>query len=223
MSCRLVQISTAFLACLVVSLTAGADAWAQATAQISGSVTDQSGGSPAGCDGHRHADRTGVVRSSVTDETGSTCCRTCRSVPIAWRLPSPAFEPSCRPGSCCRSMPAPSSTSCLKSGQLEETRVGRGERGDGGDPQAGVSQVIENERILELPLNGRQVTDLVTLGGGAVQSRRVEQSEHAGRREDLGGGRPVVRRRLHARRRHAQQPVRRGEPSAAVSRRAAGD
>jgi len=33
-----------------------------------------------------------------------------------------------------------------------------------------VGTVIENARILELPLNGRQVTDLITLAGGAVQN-----------------------------------------------------
>jgi hypothetical protein len=32
-----------------------------------------------------------------------------------------------------------------------------------------VGEVIENQRILELPLNGRQVTDLITLSNGAVQ------------------------------------------------------
>jgi hypothetical protein len=35
---------------------------------------------------------------------------------------------------------------------------------------AGIGQVIENERILELPLNGRQVTDLIVLAGAAVQT-----------------------------------------------------
>src|SRR5260370_12494392 len=32
----------------------------------------------------------------------------------------------------------------------------------------GVGQVIENRRVLELPLNGRQATELVLLTGGAV-------------------------------------------------------
>ena len=31
----------------------------------------------------------------------------------------------------------------------------------------GISQVIENQRILELPLNGRQATDLIVLAGAA--------------------------------------------------------
>src|SRR4030095_1817589 len=34
----------------------------------------------------------------------------------------------------------------------------------------GVGTVIENQRILELPLNGRQATDLIVLAGAAVQT-----------------------------------------------------
>ena len=35
---------------------------------------------------------------------------------------------------------------------------------------AGISSVVENERIVELPLQGRQVTDLLVLSGAAVQT-----------------------------------------------------
>ena len=35
---------------------------------------------------------------------------------------------------------------------------------------AGISDVVDNERILELPLQGRQVTDLIVLAGAAVQT-----------------------------------------------------
>jgi hypothetical protein len=39
-----------------------------------------------------------------------------------------------------------------------------------------LGSVIENERILELPLNGRNVTDLITLAGGAVQQETTSQN-----------------------------------------------
>jgi len=38
---------------------------------------------------------------------------------------------------------------------------------------AGISEVVENERIVELPLQGRQVTDLIVLAGAAVNTGDV--------------------------------------------------
>ena len=40
---------------------------------------------------------------------------------------------------------------------------------------ASVGQLIEPERIMELPLNGRQVTDLVTLSGAGGSDRYSRQ------------------------------------------------
>ena len=41
---------------------------------------------------------------------------------------------------------------------------------------AGVGQVVENARILELPLNGRQIVELIALAGGATPPRLVTGS-----------------------------------------------
>ena len=45
----------------------------------------------------------------------------------------------------------------------------------------GVGNVIENQRILELPLNGRQATDLISLAGGAVQTGTTDTRIFSGR------------------------------------------
>ena len=56
----------------------------------------------------------------------------------------------------------------------------------------GVSQVIETQRILELPLDGRQVENLITLSGAAVSSgtmqRRRRQRAVGGQFISVAGG-----------------------------------
>ncbi len=45
---------------------------------------------------------------------------------------------------------------------------------------AGISDVVDNERIVELPLQGRQVTDLIVLAGAAVQTGVVGTRNFSG-------------------------------------------
>jgi hypothetical protein len=87
---------------------------------------------------------------------------------------------------------------------------------------AGISDVVENERIVELPLQGRQVTDLIVLAGAAVQTGTSSSRTMQGGVQHLGGRRPVLRRRLPARWRDAQQSAEQRQPAAAVPGRAAG-
>ena len=51
---------------------------------------------------------------------------------------------------------------------------------------SGIKDVVENERIVELPLQGRQVTDLIVLAGGAVNTGSPN-SRNFGGCESCGG------------------------------------
>jgi len=61
----------ALLSGLLGSTITCADAWAQATAQISGAVRDQSGAVLPGVDVTATQTDTGISRTAVTNETGS--------------------------------------------------------------------------------------------------------------------------------------------------------
>ena len=55
---------------------------------------------------------------------------------------------------------------------------------------AGISSVVSNENILELPLQGRQVTDLIVLAGAAVQTGATERGVPGGVYISVAGGLP---------------------------------
>ena len=55
---------------------------------------------------------------------------------------------------------------------------------------AGISSVVSNEDILELPLQGRQVTDLIVLAGAAVQTGATERGVPGGVYISVAGGLP---------------------------------
>ena len=87
---------------------------------------------------------------------------------------------------------------------------------------SGISEVVRNEEILALPLNGRNAVELVAIAGAAVQVTNAPSACGARRHGYLGRRRPVVRRGVPARRRDAQQPAGQPEPAVPVPRRAAG-
>src|SRR5262245_3238508 len=62
---------TAFLVVFLVCAVVPPDTWAQATAQISGVVHDQSGAVLPGVELLATQTETGITRSTVTNETGS--------------------------------------------------------------------------------------------------------------------------------------------------------
>ena len=156
-------------------LTSGAAAWAQATAELAGRVTDESGAVLPGVTVTATQTDTGFTRPSSPTARAPGSCRTCRPARTGWRWRSRDSAPTSRPASCCRSAPRRRSTRSSAVGNLEETVSVEAAAPIVDVRSAGISDVVENERIVELPLQGRQVTDLIVLAGRRRADRhRVE-------------------------------------------------
>ena len=153
-----------------------ATAWAQgATGQIAGRVTDSSGGVLPGVTLTATQTDTGLVRSVVTNESGAY---TIPSLPIGpYRLEATlqGFRTFQQSGITLQVNATVQVNPSLALGELNETIsvTARPTEVEVETRGVGVGTVIERERILELPLPGRQVNDLITLSGAAVQ---VDQS-----------------------------------------------
>ena len=87
----------------------------------------------------------------------------------------------------------------------------------------GVGTVMENQRILELPLNGRVATDLIQYTGGVIPQGVAGNTGYPGLLQQfvINGGQ-ALRRRVLAGWLGIQQPVGLGEPALSLSGRAAG-
>src|SRR5207253_6123692 len=144
--------------------------WAQATAQISGSVKDQSGAVLPGVEITATQTGTGIARTTVTNETGSYVLPNLPLGPYRVEAALPGFRSYVQMGIVLQVNSSPEINIQLAVGQVSEQVEVQANAALVETRNVGVGQVIENQRILELPLNGRQVTDLITLSGAAVQT-----------------------------------------------------
>jgi hypothetical protein len=153
------------LSCLACELV-----WAQATAQINGTVKDQSGAVLPGVEITGRQTETGIARSAITDETGSYVLPNLPVGPYRLEAALPGFRTYVQTGILLQVNSNPSINLTLQVGQVSEQVEVQANAALVETRNSGVGQVIENERILELPLNGRQATDLIVLAGAAVQT-----------------------------------------------------
>ena len=147
-----------------------ASLFAQATAQISGTARDQSGAVLPGVEITVTQTDTGITRTTVTNETGSYVLPNLAVGPYRLEAALPGFRTYAQTGIVLQVNSSPVVNVALEVGQVSEQVEVQANAALVETRTAGVGQVIENERILELPLNGRQVTDLITLSGAAVQT-----------------------------------------------------
>jgi hypothetical protein len=157
-------------ACVIGVLLISSTARAQATAQISGTVKDQSGALLPGADVKATQTETNIVRSTVSNETGSYVLPNLALGPYKIEITLPGFRTYVQTGLFLQVNDNPIINAVLEVGQVSETVEVEANAALVETGTVGISQVIENARILELPLNGRNVTELITLTAGAVQS-----------------------------------------------------
>src|SRR5437870_7907848 len=153
---------------VLVALNA-ASASAQATAQISGTIRDQSGAVLPGVEVTATQTETGIKRNTVTNETGSYVLPNLALGPYRVEASLPGFRTYVQTGIVLQVNSSPVINVVLEVGQVTEQVEVQANAALVETRTSTVGSVVENERILELPLNGRNVTDLIALSGGAVR------------------------------------------------------
>src|SRR5437870_472317 len=161
----MMRVST-LLGTLICGLTC--NVWAQSTAQLSGTVKDQSGAVLPGVEVTATQTATGSKRSVVTNETGSYVLTNLPLGPYRIEAALPGFRTFVQTGIVLQVGSNPVINIAMDVGQVTEQVEVQADAALVETRSTGVGQVIDNVRVLELPLNGRQVTDLIILSGAAV-------------------------------------------------------
>src|SRR5687767_5599494 len=171
---------------LILLLTAGA-AWAQGTAQLSGTVRDESGAVLPGVTVTATQTDTGLVRTAVTDETGGYLLTNLPTGPYRLEVMLQGFRTYVQTGIVLQVGGTPTLNAALAVGSLEETISVEAAAPVVDVRSAGISEVVQD--VHELPLQGRQVTDLIMLVGAAVQTGTADsRSMQGGVNISVAGG-----------------------------------
>lgn len=167
-----------------------ASVWAQATAQISGTVKDQTGAVLPGVDVTATQSDTGVSRNTVTNETGSYVLPNLPVGPYRLEAALPGFRTFIQTGIVLQVNATPVVNPVLEVGQVSEQVEVQANAALVETQSVGIGQVVEQQRILELPLDGRNLQDLVTLNGAAVVAATTTGRLGSGQLISIGGGVP---------------------------------
>ena len=145
-------------------------AWAQATASISGTARDESGAVHPGVTLTVTQTDTGATRTTVSNETGSYSFPNLPLGPYRLEATLQGFRTFTQTGIVLQVNSAPAINPTLGLGALEEQVQVTATVMLVDTRTSGVGTVVESQRIVELPLNARQVTQLISLSGLAVQT-----------------------------------------------------
>ena len=158
-----------FLGVVLMTALVSVPMFAQANAQISGTVADATGALLPGVDVSVTSTNTGATRAVVSNETGSFVLQSLPIGPYQLQVSLPGFQTFVQTG-VLEVGATPNINVRLQVGQVAQTIEVQANAALVETRTVGVGQIMESERILELPLNGRNVTELIVLSGAAVST-----------------------------------------------------
>src|SRR5437899_4961547 len=147
-------------------------AQAVSTSQITGTIKDQTGAVLPGAEVTVTQTDTEAKRTAVSDETGSYILANLPIGPyrLEVSLPGAGFRTYVQNGIVLQVGSNPLIPVVLAVGQVSEQVEVSADAALVETRSTGIGQVIDNQRVLELPLNGRQATELIFLSGLATPS-----------------------------------------------------
>jgi hypothetical protein len=174
----------------------GGAAWAQvSTAQIQGTVQDASGLAVQGAEVKATQTATGAARTTITGVDGGYVLPDLPIGPCQIEVTKEGFSKYVQTGIVLQVASNPTITVTLKVGQVTEQVSVEADAALVETQATGVGNVMENQRILDLPLNGRNPADLIQLAGAAVApggiynaSSRSFQGQSGGEGYAVAGG-----------------------------------
>ena len=156
--------------CLLLSTILSTSAFAQAvsTASIGGTVRDSSEGVLPGVTVTATQTQNGLMRTAVTDENGAYLLTALPIGPYRLEFALSGFRTYVQTGIVLQVNTNPTINASLSIGDVSETIQVAAQTPLIETRSSGIGMVVENERVEELPLNGRQTLDLVYLTGMAA-------------------------------------------------------
>lgn len=180
------SLTAILLACIV---PASLCAQAISTSQIKGTVQDPTGSVVPGADVTVTQTETNVSRSVMTGADGGYLFTELPVGHYTLQVTKEGFSKAVQSGIVLQVASNPTIDVQLKVGAANEQVVVEAAAAMVETQSAGVGEVIDQQRVVDLPLNGRQVTDLILFTGGAnttTLSGRASYPSSTG--VSIGGG-----------------------------------
>ena len=142
--------------------------FAQSVSQITGTVKDSSGLAVPGADVTVTQTDTGVSRSAQSGATGAYSLPSLPIGPYRMEVKKAGFSTFVQNGIVLQVDTAPTIDPVLRVGTVSEQVQVEAAAAMVETHSTGVGQVVNEQQVVDLPLNGRQISQLITVAGGAV-------------------------------------------------------